>query len=118
SPGHIHRSVNPPGNPPTDQVGPIVFPLADIAAGVTSAMVDGEWRYDDATNPLTDALVASLMAGELYVNIHSVDHPAGEVRGQLVANAAAVPLPAALPLGVAGMALAGVVARRYRATVR
>ena len=42
-----------------------------------------------ATSPLegsatlTDAQAADLMAGKLYVNIHTANHKAGEIRGQL-----------------------------------
>jgi hypothetical protein len=32
---------------------------------------------------LTDAQAADLMAGKLYVNIHTATHKAGEIRGQL-----------------------------------
>ncbi len=35
----------------------------------------------DAT--LTDAQAADLEAGKWYVNIHTKDHPAGEIRGQV-----------------------------------
>ena len=43
-----------------------------------------------ATSPLegsatlTDAQAADLMAGKLYVNIHTANNKAGEIRGQLV----------------------------------
>jgi hypothetical protein len=33
---------------------------------------------------LTD-LVASIRAGNVYVNVHSVEHPGGVIRGQLKA---------------------------------
>ena len=33
---------------------------------------------------LTDAQAAQLKAGGWYVNLHSKDHPAGELRGQIV----------------------------------
>lgn len=33
---------------------------------------------------LTDAQAQQFMTGELYVNVHTKDHPAGEIRGQVV----------------------------------
>jgi hypothetical protein len=33
---------------------------------------------------LTDAQMADLLAGRLYVNIHTAAHPGGELRGQVV----------------------------------
>jgi hypothetical protein len=39
----------------------------------------------DAT--LTDAQAADLAAGKWYVNIHTKDHPAGEIRGQVMGKA-------------------------------
>ena len=33
---------------------------------------------------LTDAQVAALTSGQLYVNIHTAAHPPGEIRGQIV----------------------------------
>lgn len=41
--------------------------------------------------PLTPRLVADFAAGFLYVNIHSADYSQGEIRGQLIAGAAAPP---------------------------
>ena len=32
---------------------------------------------------LTEAQASQLMAGDLYVNVHTKDHPAGEIRGQV-----------------------------------
>ena len=40
-----------------------------------------------ANVPMTPRLVADFEAGFLYVNIHSVNSPEGEIRGQLVAGA-------------------------------
>ncbi len=33
---------------------------------------------------LTAAQAKQLMAGEMYVNVHTKDHPTGEIRGQIV----------------------------------
>ncbi|MBI3963014.1 MAG: CHRD domain-containing protein [Deinococcus sp.] len=45
----------------------------------------GTWTPSDA-EPLTPELVAALLAGNLYVNIHTAQNPAGEIRGQVTAN--------------------------------
>jgi hypothetical protein len=36
------------------------------------------------TATLTEAEVKQLMAGDMYINVHTKDHPAGEIRGQIV----------------------------------
>ena len=33
---------------------------------------------------LTTAQATMLMAGDFYINVHSKDHPAGEIRGQVI----------------------------------
>src|SRR5688500_5613053 len=82
--GHIHYAINPPGRSPADQTGPVVHGLnADFGALGADGSIAGEWRFDDAENPLTDALVDSLMDGELYFNIHSATFGEGEIRGHL-----------------------------------
>ncbi|MFA5834062.1 MAG: CHRD domain-containing protein [Bacteroidota bacterium] len=43
----------------------------------------GEWKKTDGTQPLTDQLIAELMRGRLYVNVHSSQNPGGEIRGQV-----------------------------------
>lgn len=74
--------------------GPVILFLAGFHANGWD--VDGWWvsnaRLTDANivNPacgttLADVL-ASMQAGMTYVNVHTVAHPPGEVRGQLVAD--------------------------------
>jgi hypothetical protein len=84
---HIHRA-------PAGSNGPGAFPIAD--AGFTQ--VSG-----DIT--LSDADVDDLLDGNFYVNVHSVDHPGGAARGQLIVPAASVPSAITPPsTGDAGLA--------------
>jgi hypothetical protein len=78
---HIHNAA-------VGSNGPIVHDLdgANLApiAGSTSGTIMGDWRFDDASRPLTDALANQLLAGNLYFNIHTTARAAGEIRGQIV----------------------------------
>ncbi|ACB50787.1 hypothetical protein cce_1437 [Crocosphaera subtropica ATCC 51142] len=86
--GHIH-------NAPAGFNGPIVHILdTDFFdyTGTTEGTIIGDWRFDDATNPLTDLLADSLKSGNLYFNLHTENFNGGEIRGQITS----VPEPNAL----------------------
>lgn len=68
---HVHSA--PVGVP-----GGVVKPLP--MGNVTNFI----WSSSDGSAPLTAALVGTLMAEGLYVNIHSTQFPGGELRGQIV----------------------------------
>jgi hypothetical protein len=57
------------------------------------------------------ALVAGIIAGEAYLNIHTTLNPGGEIRGFL---AAPTPLPAALPLFATGLGALGLLGWRRK----
>ena len=62
---HIHL-----GGPGTN--GPVVFDL-----GVPTSPIHVSWN-------LTPSDVSDLLSGDLYVNVHSTEHPSGEIRGQIL----------------------------------
>ena len=62
--------------------GPVVKNI--VAAGkMLDTTLTGFWKTSDAQS-LTSALVDSIMAGVVYVDFHSVKHPSGVIRAQLV----------------------------------
>lgn len=68
---HIHQA--PAGNPTAN--GPVIIGLV-LAPDGRSAVVP-------AGTVLSDAQYAALVAGELYLNLHTAANPSGEIRGQL-----------------------------------
>jgi hypothetical protein len=93
--GHIHRGA--PG-----VSGPVTVPFPGLPLGAT---------FGSYTNTfvLTSSQVTDLLTGLDYVNIHTTQFPAGEIRGQLLG----VPEPSTYALAGAGL-LALLVIRRVR----
>jgi hypothetical protein len=56
--------------------------------GGTSGTDIGVWLSSDA-QPLTPTRVAELLAGKMYVNVHTGNFPGGEIRGQILMDATA-----------------------------
>jgi len=73
--GHFHTGL-PGAN------GPVVKAIAS-SGGAASATISGTWTSGDATQPLTRALVESLLTGRVYVNFHTATNSGGEIRGQV-----------------------------------
>lgn len=68
---HFHRgAIGTPG-PVTFDLVPVGFPV-DVTAGTLTRLV-----------VLSEAQAADLLAGNLYVNIHTTQYRPGEIRGQL-----------------------------------
>jgi hypothetical protein len=64
---HFHGPAAPGAN-----AGPTV-PIASLTSPVNGSAT------------LTDAQIADLKAGKWYVNVHTMAHPPGEIRGQVMA---------------------------------
>jgi serralysin len=104
---HIHVA-------PAGTNGPIVFgfinPSDDtdhfalnFVASTLQATMTGVWDADDAGGNLADFLGA-LRSGGLYLNIHTVRNPGGEIRGQIVPEPDTMTL---MTLGLVGLAYLG-----------
>jgi hypothetical protein len=72
--GHFHRGA-------AGTSGGVVRTIAEAGAA-PSGTLTGVWRSDDP-QPLTPALVESLLTGRIYVNLHTEALPPGEIRGQV-----------------------------------
>lgn len=72
---HFHLSLTG-----AEGFGDVVFGITDsvVNEGNGSASASGVW-------PLTSEALQNLRLGYIYVNFHTAQHPAGEVRGNLVA---------------------------------
>ena len=107
---HIHQA-------PAGSNGPVIFPLTETATG------SGVW-VAAADASMTEAQVASLRAGGLYFNAHSVAFPGGEIRGQIGREVIAVsmsplqevPPPASTATG-RGLLVLDPETRRFTASV-
>ena len=63
------------------QNGPIVKDISSFTGNTAS----GSWKSTDA-QPLNDSLIAALMTGKIYVNIHTSANPGGEIRGLVLVS--------------------------------
>lgn len=69
--------------------------VRDIGASFVGLNARGVWRPDDAM-PLTNQLISELLAGNIYVNVHTAANPGGEIRGNLSFNSGRTTLAAHL----------------------
>jgi Cu/Zn superoxide dismutase len=70
---HFHHAT-------TGEDGPVVHGIFPELVGNTAT---GVWTPED-DEPLTDELVRELVAGNLYVNVHTTAYSNGEIRGQVL----------------------------------
>ncbi len=80
---HIHLA-------PFGVAGPIVVPLflgPTKSGRFDGVLAEGEIRAENLTGPLVgmpfEALIDNMTAGNTYINVHTTQHPGGEIRGQI-----------------------------------
>jgi hypothetical protein len=106
--GHIHGLTSPAPAGFTQDAG-VLIGLNTLAGWTASASSGG---FNNSGNPivLTSGQATDLVAGRMYINIHTSVNSGGEIRGHLVA----VPEPSTIGLFAVGAA-AWVLFRRRRA---
>ncbi|TBX48061.1 CHRD domain-containing protein [Bacillus thuringiensis] len=80
---HLHLGAKGTNGPVVAFLfGPITNPVS-----IECATFKGMITQEDLIGPLAgqtlDALVNEIIAGNIYINVHTVQHPNGEIRGQL-----------------------------------
>ncbi|MEC2351799.1 CHRD domain-containing protein [Bacillus toyonensis] len=80
---HLHLGAKGTNGPVVAFLfGPITNPVS-----IECATFTGMITQEDLVGPLAgrtlDALVNEITAGNIYINVHTVQHPNGEIRGQL-----------------------------------
>ena len=97
---HIHCCAAPGAN------GPVIIPF--IPAGFTIGATSGSFSSSFA---LTATQVTNIQSGQSYINVHTVNFPGGEIRGNIT-SATIVPEPATV--GLMGVALGGLALLRRK----
>jgi hypothetical protein len=80
SAAHIHGPADAATN------AAVIVPLALTTPATSGTIATGTFTAADivpASGLTFDAVVALMQSGNAYVNVHTANHPAGEIRGQV-----------------------------------
>jgi CHRD domain len=81
---HIHLA---PKGENGDIVAFLFNPVAPTDGRTNGILAEGTIRSEDLVGPLEGSTLSELIdemeAGNTYVNVHTVEHPSGEIRGQI-----------------------------------
>lgn len=77
---HLHTGI-------AGQNGPIII---DLKSTLSEDSLSGVFALADNQYTLTDAQKTALLERGIYLNIHSLEHPTGEIRGQMLPESQAV----------------------------
>jgi hypothetical protein len=81
---HIHLA---PRGENGDIVAFLFDPAEPIEGRTNGVLAEGTITSEDLVGPLAEATLSELIdemeAGNTYVNVHTVEHPSGEIRGQI-----------------------------------
>lgn len=78
--GHFHTGLS-------SQTGPVVFPLTPFFDNTMNpAAVYGYWKNDNM-NPFTRVRSLQFRGDSIYMNLHTMAFPSGEIRGQVYRGA-------------------------------
>lgn len=115
---HIHAPA-PPGvnagvvfgffGTPFNDNNPNDVVVTPFATGV-GGTISGKWDLPEGNSTTLTAQLPNILAGNSYINFHTVQFPGGEIRGQINR----VPEPATLLLLSSGLVGLGVLLRRRR----
>lgn len=84
---HIHLGPAGANGPVVAFLYPSAPPAQLIEGRFSGVLATGNLTAENLRGPLAgmtlDALVAEMLAGNTYVNVHTVNNPGGEIRGQI-----------------------------------
>ncbi|MEW4570458.1 CHRD domain-containing protein [Tautonia sp. JC769] len=116
---HIHSPAGPGVNAPVvfgffgspfNDDNPNDVVVTPFASGV-GGVISSKWDLTEGRNTTLAAQIPNLLAGQTYLNFHTRQFPAGEIRGQILM----IPEPSTLALcGIGAVATIGLVRRSRR----